>query len=90
MDGLLPSRISIVSCCGVTGVDREQLPLDIRCQIIDPMDSVDLGVFVGFKWCLIDDPFEEALDLDVQASVGVLSRYDTIDGGVGKTSTILD
>ena len=54
------------------------------------MDSVDVGVLVRFEWCLIDNPLEETLDLDVQAGVGVLARYDAIDGGVGETSTILD
>ena len=44
---------------------------------------------VGCPGCLIHNPFEEGLDLDVETGVGVLKRDDAVDSAVGEAGALV-
>jgi hypothetical protein len=54
------------------------------------VDVLDLGVAVlrAVEWWQLNAPLEELLNLDVEASIGVLVGNDAINGGVGETSLV--
>ena len=39
--------------------------------------------------CLVNDPLKERLDLDVETGIGILAGYDTVDGRIGITGTLV-
>ena len=87
VDGFLSRVVSIVGSSSVTGVDSVELALDVWLKVVDPVDSLDIRVAKLAEWSLLDGPFIELLDLDVQTGIGILCRDNSIDGGVGKAST---
>ena len=90
VDGLFAALVAVVGRCGVARVDGEEFALDVGDEVVDPLDAFDVGVFlVGLPGGLVDDPFEEGFDLDVEAGVGVLQRDDAVDGGIGETGTLV-
>ena len=89
-NGLLPTSMSIVGGGCVAGVDGEELALNVWHKVIDPFDCFDLGWAVRRKRCLVNNPFVEGFDLDVEAGVGVLTWDNTVDGRVGKAGTLAD
>ena len=69
-----PSDEAVVRGGGVTGVDGEQLSLDVRSEIVDP-GGVRNGRLVAAERWPLDRPFEVALDRDVESlAVGGLRR----------------
>ena len=90
VDHLLAALVAVVGGCCVARVDGEEFALDVGDEIVDPLDAFDVGVFlVGLPGGLVDDPFEEGFDLDVEAGIGVLEGDDAVDGGVGETGTLV-
>ena len=68
-------------------IDSIELTLDEWSQIVNEMDAKD-------EWCpawhrfevgLIDAPFVELLNLDIEASIRILSRNNAVNGRVGES-----
>ena len=68
---------------GVAGVDREELPLDVRREVVDEVRAGDLRRVVAERRAL-DRPLVERLDRDIHAAPGRLRGHDPVDGGVGE------
>jgi hypothetical protein len=73
----------------VGGVDGEELALDVRGEVVDPLDGIDGRVVLTEGW-LLDDPLKVGLDGHVETGVGVLAWNDTVDGRVAEAGTIRD
>ena len=90
VDHFLAAVVAVVGGGGVARVDGEELALDVGHEVVDPLDAFDVGVFlVGLPGGLVDDPFEEGFDLDVEAGVRVLQRDDAVDGRVGEAGPLV-
>ena len=90
INGLLSADMAVVGCCCVACIDGEELPLNVRFQIVDPVDCMDLGMPDVRKRGLLHHPLVEGFDFDVQASIGVLPRHNTVNGRVGEAGTLVD
>ena len=84
VDHFLTARVAVVSRGGVARVDGVELALDVRGEVVDPVDALDFRVSVGFEGFLFHDPFEEGFDLNVQAGVWGLVGDDAVDGAIGE------
>ncbi len=78
-DGMFSTGMAVIRSSCVASVDGEELALYVWLEVVDPFDGLDLGGPVGREGRLVDDPFVKGLDLDVEASVGILTWDNTID-----------
>jgi len=89
VDSLLAGVVTVVRSSSVSRVDGKELPLDVRLQVVDPVDGWDIRVAVVAEGSLFDNPFVELLDLDVEAGIRRLIRDDAVNGRVGEPRTII-
>lgn len=87
VDGLLTTVVAVVGSSSVASVDSEELALNVRSQVADPVDAVNLGDANVLKGSLVDDPLKELLQGHIKTSIGVLGRDDTVNGRVGVAGT---
>lgn len=83
VDGSLSAVVAVVGGGGVARVYGEELALDKGGEVVNPGDALDAGDAVLGKGLLLDDPFKELFQGDVEAGVGVLGRDDAVNGRVG-------
>src|SRR4051794_40272338 len=81
MNGLHTLIVPEVGGGGVASVDSEELAFDEWLEILDPVDAFNLRV-AGLEARSLNAPLVELFDPDVEAGIGRLRRYDTIDSGV--------
>ena len=84
VDQLLAALLAVVGGGGVARVDGEELALDEGLEVVDEMDALDVRVADAVEGGLLDAPFVELFDFDVEARVGVLVGHDAVDGAVGE------
>lgn len=86
VDSAASSIVAVVGGGGVAGVDGEELALDERLEVVDPVDAVDLGNANILERSTVNNPLEELLERHVKTGVGVLSGNNSVDGRVGVAS----
>lgn len=87
---LLTALVAVVGSGCVTRVDGIELAFDVRLKVIDPVNGGNIGVANRAKGALLDNPFVELLDTDIETIVGRLVGDDTVNGGVGKLGTLAE
>ncbi|KAL2279642.1 hypothetical protein FJTKL_13324 [Diaporthe vaccinii] len=88
VDGALLAVVSVVGGGGVASVDSVQLTLDEGLEVLYPVDAVDWGV-LALEGQLLHNPLVELLELDVEASVGLLRGDNSVDSRVGVAGTLV-
>ncbi|KAI6762640.1 hypothetical protein HG530_008620 [Fusarium avenaceum] len=83
VDSALSSVVTVVSSCGVASVDCEELALDEGSQVVDPVDTLDLGDANILERSAVNNPLEELLECHIKTGVGILSGNDSVDSRVG-------
>ena len=72
--------VSVVGGSGVGGVDGEELALDVRLEVVDVVNALDIRLLAAvLEWLLLNTPLVEFLDDNVQASVGRLLWDNAVD-----------
>ncbi|KAL3712307.1 hypothetical protein TMatcc_001006 [Talaromyces marneffei ATCC 18224] len=88
VDCLFAGFVAIVGGRCVTSIDSEELALNVRLEMVNPVDGRDIWMTVFTEWSLFNRPLVELLDTNVETCVFGLGRDDTIDGRVGEASTL--
>ncbi|KAH0357963.1 hypothetical protein KCU83_g128, partial [Aureobasidium melanogenum] len=90
VDAFLAAVVAVVSSSGVASVDSEELTLNEGGEVLNEVNTLNLWWLRGKERLALNTPLVELLDLDVQTSVLVLHRNNTVNGAVGKASLVLN
>lgn len=83
VDGALSSVVTVVGSGGMASVDSEELALNEGAEVVNPVDTLDVGNANILEGSAVNNPLKELLEGNIKAGISVLSGDNSVNSRVG-------